>query len=54
MIKFENIEFLNFLYIIPILIIILILFSRWRRKKILEFTNINLFKNSFPNIHIQE
>ena len=48
MIKFENIEFLNFLYIIPILIIILILFSRWRRKKILEFTNINLFKKLVP------
>lgn len=48
MIKFENIEYLNFLYLIPILILIIILFSIWRRKKILEFTNVNLFKKLAP------
>ena len=49
MIKFENIEFLNFLYIVPVLIVIIILFGRWKRKKILEFTDIHLFKKLVPN-----
>ena len=44
MLRYEHIEYLNFLFVIPVLIIAMILFNKWRNKSLALFGNNKLVK----------
>jgi Ca-activated chloride channel homolog len=48
MFRYENIEFLNLLFIIPILIIVFVMVMRWRTKSISKFGKSRLVKKLMP------
>ena len=45
MLRYEHIEFLNLLFIIPLIILIIILHQRWKRKALLRFADQKLAPN---------
>ena len=45
MLKYEHIEFLNLLFIIPLIILTIILHQRWKRKALLRFADQKLVSN---------
>ncbi|MBN4081860.1 VWA domain-containing protein, partial [bacterium AH-315-C07] len=49
MIRFENIEYLNLLYLLPLLVVIFWLAVRWRRKALKSFGDSELMKELMPD-----
>ena len=50
MLRYENIEFLNLLYAIPLLIIAIILYNKWRHKALLNFSENKLIPLLIPSL----
>ncbi|MFN4234125.1 MAG: vWA domain-containing protein [Bacteroidia bacterium] len=50
MFKFEHIEYLQLLWLIPVMIIIYIMMLRWRKKAFSRFAELNLLQKIMPNL----
>lgn len=50
MFKFEHIEYLYLLWLIPVMIVIYIMMLRWRKKAFIRFSELNLLQQIMPNL----
>ena len=53
MLRYEHIEYLNLLFGVPILIIFIILYSRWKKNALSRFGDVNLISNLLESYSLQ-